>query len=220
MTYNQGNFKAKKTTLYYSAEFFSNVVKVEAREVEVVRKPWAQYAGAVVARYKEPRKRKSREYTGSYKAYLVVLEGWGHPDPADPCDWSTSETTGCLVGTSRYSSCSDGYEKDFDTKLDAYLAAHPEVVVLGDYRHTKGFNSYDAAASEPYLEWRRLDVARQLELAGVEPSVAAEAGRNFVNRSPQCAAGVLFNEHDVQCEVNGLDLVLGDGTRVRPERFI
>lgn len=219
MTYNQGNFKAGKATVYFKTEFLGDVQKVEVREVAAVRKPWAQYDGAVEVTFKKPRQRKARQLLGSYRPFIVVLDGWGHPNPTDSYDWSKS-STGCTVGTSRYSSFSDGYLTDFDDLLAEYFANHPEVVVLGDYRCTKGFDPHDAAASEAYLEWRRLDVARQLELAGVKPNVATEAGRNFVNYSPQRAAGVLFNEHDVPCGVSGLDLVLGDGTRVRPERFI
>jgi len=217
MNHPQGNFRSGKATLYYSTDF-GEVVQVEVREVSVVRRPWAQFKGAVAAQFKQPRQRKLRHYLGSYRPYLVVLKGWGHPRPADMYSWSVS-TTGALVGTSRHMSCSGGYEREFDELLSSYLAEHPEVEVLGDYRHTQGCNSYDAAASEPYLESQRQSVAQQLEAAGVAPEVAAEAGQNFVNRSPNWAAGVLCNEHDVFCTADGTSITLAGGQRVEPPRY-
>lgn len=213
----QGNFKAGKATLYLTSEFFGNVSKVEVNEVRVVRRPWAQFSGAVVVTFRKPRQRKTREYVGSSKSYVVVLAGWGHPDPDDHCNWSVSET-GLLVGQAKYLSCSDGYANDFDAKLAGYLAAHPEVKVLGDYRHTQGCNPYDAAASEPYLEEQRRQVTEKLTTAGVPASVATEAGRIFVDQSPERAAGFLVNDHNFLCSASGRSLVLLDGTRVQPTR--
>ena len=218
-TYPQGNFKAGKATLYLTGEFFSNIVKVEVREVAVVRKPWAQFSGAVVAIFKKPRQQRERKYVGSYKPYLVVLEGWGHPDPDDPYEWSVSEATEMLVGKSKYLSCSDGYANDFDSKLDAYLAGHPEAKVLGDYRYTRGCNSNDAAASEPYLESQRREVAEKLVAAGLPSEAAAEVGRAFVDQSPGQAAGLLCNDHNFLCSVSEQGLVLLDGTRIKPTEF-
>ena len=215
--YPQGNFKAKKATLYHSTGF-GNVAKVEVREVEVVRRPYAQDEGAVFATYLRPRKRKLEQYTGSYKPYLVVLEGWGHPEPADMFNWSISES-GALVGTGRHSACSGGYENEFDAQLASYLETNPKVEVLGDYRHTQGCNTHDASASEEYLAAQKKSVADQLEAAGVPHEVAVEAGENFVEHSPYWAAGVLCNEHDVMCTADGLSITLINGPRVEPPRY-
>ena len=221
--YPQGNFKAGKATLYFANELFGNVAKVEVRNVEVIRKRWAQYAGAAVATFRQPRQRKDRQYVGNYKAYLVVLEGWGHPNPDGLCGEYKETDSGALVAHSRYSSCSDGYANDFDLRLQAYLVANPEAKVLGDYRHTQGFNAHDATAAEPFLKRQRDSIETQLLDIGIPTEIAEEVAHEYVFRSPHMAAGLLCNTHDVMATVtrgrhHAEALGLGE-TVIEPEPF-
>lgn len=226
MSYPQGNFQAKKATLYVQTEgiCLGNILKIEVREIQVLRREWAQYPSAVEYRYKKPRQRAWRGSVASYKPYLVVLEGWGHPDPDSP--WVTvKDTPDVTVEESRYSSCSDGWGNDFDKKLAAYLEANPSVKVLGDYRHTTGCNTYEREPKSEFDAQQAQSVREQLETAGVEAEVAAEASRLYVEHGPHMAAAFLCNDNDVmcttgrgyRCSVSALQLA--GGVVVEPEPF-
>jgi hypothetical protein len=189
MTHPQGNFQAKKATLYVKNEFLGNVQRVEVREVRVSRQPWAQYKSAVICKYLLPRKRNWRKRTESYLPYLVVLEGWGHPDPASP--WTNiQQGNGVTTSQGRHSSCSTAWDTDFDGELARYLEANPKAKVLGDYRHTQGCNTHDPAPAEEYLTGQIESLNEGLQGAGFPPELAHEVSTAFVRRSPQTAAGI------------------------------
>lgn len=222
MDHHKGNLKAGKATLYLQTEgiCLGNILKVEVREVEVLRKPWAQYPAAVCCRYKQPRQRTWRGYTGGYKPYLVVLDGWDHPDPQSP--WETvSDSPDVAVSRARHSSCSDGWTNDFDGWLAAYLEANPAVEVLGDYR---GCNTNDIEAKREWEAHQRKDVHSQLLNAGVDPSVATEAAQLYATHGQYMAASYL-NSHDVTCTTGGgyrcsvSALQLSNGVVVEPKSF-
>jgi len=226
MSYPQGNLRAKKATIYVETEgiCLGNIRKIEVSEVEVLRKSWAQYPSAVQCRYKQPRQRKWRGYTEGYRPYLVVLEGWGHPDPDSP--WVTvSESSDVTVQKSRHSACSGEWGIDFDQKLAAYLEANPGVKVLGDYRHTTGCNPYDQGATSEFDAQQAESVREQLVAAGVDDDVATEAALLYVSSGPYRAAAFLHNDHDVSCTTGSgyrcsvSALQLADGVVIEPEPF-
>ena len=173
--HHQGNLKHGKATIFLQQSGFllGSVVKVEVREIEVLRRQWAQYPGAVYCTYKEPRQKRSRRYIEGYHPYLVVLDGWGHPEPDSP--WvNEHESNGCTVSEGHYSGCSAGWTSEFDQKLSVYLATHPEVKVLGDYRHTTGLDTSDVEAKAEYDAAEIESVRRQLVGAGIGESIAVE----------------------------------------------
>jgi len=219
---HQGNIRAKKATIYLTTEGISlgNVHKLEVREVEVIRKPWAQYPSAVQCKYLLPRKRNWSGRTGSYKPYIVVLEGWGHPDPDSP--WVTiKEDSEVSVSESKYFSCSDGWETDFDRKLTSYLEANPSVKVLGDYRHTNGCNPHDPTPAKEHADHREQSMTRQfIERAGVDPETANKAAQLYVRHGAPHTAAFLSNAHDYMCTLHGPSaLNFGYGVVIEPEPF-
>lgn len=221
MTHPQGNFKAKKATVYYKGEWGPGINRLEVREICVTRRPWAQYPSAVICNFLQPRKRKWQNLTGSYEPYIVVLEGWGHPEPGSP--WTNTQVgDGVITQQSRYSCHDERWGTDFDRELAAYLEANPKVKVLGDYRNTQGCNTHDAQPAEEYHRHVADSVSRQLEEAGVPAEVAKEAGETWTRNGPYSAAGVLYNEHDVICSVEfrrGREYLEIKGQSIAPEAF-
>jgi hypothetical protein len=218
----QGNLKHGKATLYFQGRgLIGNVQKVEVREVEVLRRQWAQYPGAVDCRFKAPRQRNWRRYTEGYRPYLVVLDGWGHPDPQGPFD-VISDEDGCTVSEARHSFASDGWTTDFDGWLAAYLEATPSATVLGDYRHTTGCNGYDASYKVTFDDQQVESVRAQFEAAGVPGNLAADVATFFVHKSPNWAAGVLCQEGYLCTTGRGrrcAEAVLLNGHVIEPEPF-
>lgn len=133
--------KHSKVTLYFRGGF--GYTRIEAKEFECERKPFAQYKSAVSFRYKEPRKRKWRGGVQSHDPTLVVLDGWGHFSPDDPLTEATKTDTGFSVRESRFTCFSPEYDTEFTAKLAAYLEANEGVKVLEDFR---GAKTHEAAA--------------------------------------------------------------------------
>lgn len=127
-----------KATLYFRGEFFGNINKVEVREVETFRAAYAQYPAAPHAVFVPKGKRTKRGVVQGYKPSLVILEGWGHVDPAtflgEP---EEDKVVGLTVTKSRYSACAPEWETEFNAALSAYLEANPQVVVVADYREAE-----------------------------------------------------------------------------------
>jgi hypothetical protein len=212
------NIRARKATLYVSNEVMGNIEKIEVRAVEVVRKPWAQYASAVCYRYREPRQRRWRGYAQGYKPYLVVLEGWSHVDPSAPME-VLEESLGMTVSRSRYSFCSDEWIDEFDQILDAYLKANPKVRVLGDYR---GVSTHDPKIAQEYKTQQKHSIAKQLRSAGVSTKDARRASCDYVIKSPNWAAGWLCEKGYNCTKVRGrhrAEALRVNGKLIEPEEF-
>jgi hypothetical protein len=220
MTHPQGNFKAKKATLYYRGGFGATI-RQEVREVRVSRRPWAQYESAVICESLAPRKRKWNNTVHSYQPYLVVLEGWGHPDPASP--WTNTQVgNGVITQQGRYSYCDERWDTDFDAELARYLEANPQVKVLGDYRHTQGCDTRDPQPAKEYHQHVASSVSRQLEEAGIPAEVAKATGDTWSRNGPYSAAGVLWNQNKTPCSVElrrGRYVLEFDGQSISVEAF-
>lgn len=121
----------RKCTVYTSGMF--GIRKTEVRQVKVELGPYAQYSEAVHVTYLEKGKRKARAMVEGYRPYFLVLEGWGHPDPAGM--WEESSSAELKV--SRYSACDPRWQDDFDAKIGSYLASG-KARVLVDIRGAKG----------------------------------------------------------------------------------
>ena len=129
-----------KCTMYVSTAF--GYVRKEVTVLTIGIKPYAQYPSAVHVYYKEPRQRSLRGFIQSYQPNVVVLDGWGHPDPTSAFT-AEEEVDGVTCSRSRHMSYSDEYSKEFSSFLNAYKEK-TKVNVLADFRF---HNSYDKAVS-------------------------------------------------------------------------
>jgi hypothetical protein len=120
-----------KVTMYLMGGL--GMVKVEAKECEVRVAPCAQYSRALHVTFKAPRQRNARGTVLTYKPTLLVLEGWGHPDPDSAFGEEQAADSGCVVSRSRYSSCDPRWASDFDAKIGAYIE-RTGAKVAADYR--------------------------------------------------------------------------------------
>lgn len=127
---------ATKVTVYVNGAF--GYSKVEATEFSSEIAPYAQYKAAVVFQYKPKGKRKPRGYVQSYEPSLLVLDGWGHPEPESAMTAPERSETGLLVSQSRHASFDKAYATEFSAMIDAYIA-EKKVTVVADFR---GHNSH------------------------------------------------------------------------------
>ena len=116
-----------KATIYKAGGLFG-VTKAEVREGSVLLVPYAQYPEAASVRFKKPRAKLLRGFTVTPNhdgsgIPLLVLEGWGHPDPDSIfSEVKRSGTSGLAYRESRYTLADPRYESEFNEKMDAYLA--------------------------------------------------------------------------------------------------
>jgi len=124
-----------KVTIYTLGMF--GYSKTEATNLTITVGPYAQYTSAVKYEFKPKGKRKLVGYTQGYNPSLVVLDGWGHPDPSDAMTAPEMSETGMVVRQTRYASYDSRYATEFNTMINAYIA-EKGVKVVADYR---GHNS-------------------------------------------------------------------------------
>lgn len=128
-----------KATLYRRGDFLGAIHKIEVRAISVTREKYAQYASAVHVEYIEPRQKRARMFVDSHKPSVLVLEGWGHPDPDSAFGSEEQAAPGVTLSRSRYSSCDPRWQSDFDAKIDAYIT-EKGARVIADMR---GVNTYE-----------------------------------------------------------------------------
>jgi hypothetical protein len=130
--------KLDRGTLYLRSEFLGNYIRVEARNIEITIRPYAQYASAVEVRFVPRGARKVRGFVQTSYPSLVVLEGWDHFEPADAYRPS-------VVGgkVSAHLCHSEGWSRDFAAELDAYLAGN-RAKVAADFRNHNPHSKYAA----------------------------------------------------------------------------
>ena len=128
---NEMNFT--KATMYYRNDF-GGMSKVEVKEISIEVRPCAQYNAAVHVAYKAPRQRHSRRFVQHSYPSLLVLEGWGHPDPGSMYGAPEAVGGGVTLQRSKYLSCDPRYQQDFDAQIGAYLGESGSSV-LADFRN-------------------------------------------------------------------------------------
>lgn len=111
-----------------------NVVKTEAKLIEVGRKNYAQYDNAPYVVFIPKGKRKPFVTRATSYPYLLVIEGHGHPEPADMLGEGKTEN-GVTIRQSTYSSFDEAYKTDFDAIINPYLT---DKNVIVDVRQTVG----------------------------------------------------------------------------------
>lgn len=121
-----------KGTLHISALFGYD--KIEATQIEWGFVDYAQYRNAVRVTLLPKRMRRRRELTkGSPK--LIILEGWGHPNP--PGKFKPGDPiSGFVHKVSRRLSCADEWDTEFDLFLQAYLNVTGAKIAV-DFRRFK-----------------------------------------------------------------------------------
>ena len=121
-------------TVFVIGEFGLGVHTYEGWLVEHGRHKWAQYDAAPFVTFVPVGKRNPRHWQGHYRPYCVVLRGHNLPiAPESPFEKVESGVEGVTVSRSKYTMFDDRWGTDFDTKLDAFLQSHPDVLVA-DYR--------------------------------------------------------------------------------------
>jgi hypothetical protein len=126
-------------TVYYTGEFMGNIIKQEGKLVKVGRRDYAQFNNSPFVQYVPKRKRKALHLQKGYRPYMLVLKGHGHPEPAelfgkilDNCHPSV------VMSQSTYTGFSGNWVKDFEAKINPYLAAQKQNVVIADFREWLG----------------------------------------------------------------------------------
>lgn len=139
--------KENQITVYWTGEFFGSVIKKEGTLIEHGTRKYAQYNNAPFVKMIPAGKRNPVLIAKEYKPFILVLEGTGHPEPQSMWKESNTPVAGVTVTEAKYSSFDDRWDTDFDKMIDAYIE-EIGVNVIADYRHTKGFNSYDKFLSK------------------------------------------------------------------------
>ena len=128
--------KPSKVTLYFSGEMFGNYTKIEANAFDFEITNYAQYSSAVHAVFVPKGSRKPRGLWQTSYPSLVVLEGWGHPDPAAMMtEPSRDESTGISTSRSRFSAFDPRWKGEFRGMLEAHLKASGARVILDLHDH-------------------------------------------------------------------------------------
>lgn len=129
--------KEQKVTLYFRGETMGNIHKIEARAFSTRLRPWAQFSSSVEVRFLKKGARRVLGFIQSYQPSLVILDGWGHPDPA-PIFGPAVQRNGVEISRGRHSACSPEWSTEFDAMLAAHVA-EKGAKILHDFR---GHNSY------------------------------------------------------------------------------
>ena len=138
----------RKVTMYVRSELGMGIRKIEAKTATVDVRPYAQYARGIFVTFRRARERRDRSFVQAYGPSLVILEGWGHPDPDGM--FLPGEATGepgVTVSRGRYSACDPRWQSDFDARLDAYLETKDRArILLHDFRrHAPGCSGYPSS---------------------------------------------------------------------------
>jgi hypothetical protein len=120
-------------TLYSKSEMFGTIQKVEGKLLAHGRARYAQYPLAPFVELVPKGKRKGVRRQGSYRPFLLVLKGHGHPEPGKMFTKVIYQTPEAPVTEATHTGFSAGWVNDFNALIEPYLAANPGLVVA-DYR--------------------------------------------------------------------------------------
>jgi hypothetical protein len=123
--------KGIKVTIYFPGAFLGNILKYEGKLLDYGLRPYAQYPEVPYVDFIPKGKRKQVRVTQSYDPYMVILAGFGNPDP-DPM-YGTEEKlpSGTVVRKSRYSSFDSKWREDFNELLDLF---RDKIAYIADFR--------------------------------------------------------------------------------------
>ena len=115
--------KTDRVTLYFSGEMMGNYHRIECRSAEISLRAYAQFSAAIEVRFMQKGCRRVRGFMQTDSPSLLVLEGWGHPQPAGIFDESTREevSPGVTFTKGRHSGFSPGWRLDFDAMIGEHV---------------------------------------------------------------------------------------------------
>ena len=125
------NGSLSKGTLYIGDLF--GYVKLEATQIKYELVDYAQYRNAVQVTFLPKRKRLKRRITKGFRPRIIILEGWGHPEPPGPFQPENLGVAGFKSKKSRHLSCDEAWDTEFDFFLRSYLNATAAKVAI-DFR--------------------------------------------------------------------------------------
>jgi hypothetical protein len=122
-TATENKIDFEKATIYTTGELMGNVQKVEVRRGDVEVKPYAQFSDAVHVKYVPKGARRQRGFVKSFKPFVLILEGHGHPDPDSLFGEAVpSSVEGVSVAHGRHSAFGDEWTNDFRGMMGRYIA--------------------------------------------------------------------------------------------------
>src|ERR1035438_6433816 len=177
----------KDVTLYMPGNFWSNIVRVDAKSARIWVGPYAQYKEYVQCECIEKGKRKT--IYPDCKGYLVVVPT---THAIQPDELYLPFADGASSSPARYSIGDPRWKTDFDQQL---LSA--KVPILADYRN---FTS-DAVTETPSIQGSEIAVSQAPDLPNeparerqdeganfeYEEGIRHQAERSFFQRNPQLA---------------------------------
>lgn len=136
-------------TLYFQGDLGMAYRKLEARDVNIFFRPYAQYSAAARVRFTPKGARTQRELMLTYKPKLIILAGHGHPDPKGM--WTDAKPSGDGVTTqmSRHMAFSEEWESEARDMIEAY-ATRTGARVLADFH---GYNAHRRLTTEEQAAW-------------------------------------------------------------------
>lgn len=128
-------YDEERVTVFYTGEFFGNIVAHEGKLHQTGKGKYAQYDKAPYVDMTPKRKRTARRFRQTYRPYIVVLKGWNHPKPDEILNHykTIKEDKTVCVKQSIYTSFSGEYTSDFDKAFNEYITNN-KVEVLFDVR--------------------------------------------------------------------------------------
>ena len=122
----------EKATLYFADLWGYD--RVEACNLTWRFEKYAQFPNAARVEYTVRGKRK-RQATMITTVPLVVLDGWGHPDPPPKLGPPEPTAGNLTVQTTRRLSCDPEWQNEFDAFLYGYLKGSKARVLLDLRKH-------------------------------------------------------------------------------------
>lgn len=113
-----------------------NIVVTHAKLIEHGRKPYAQYADAPYVNYVKKGCSKPSGAVFSYDPYLVILAGWQDIKSQELFGAAKLSSTGAMVSVGKFSSCDDGWQKEFE-------AENEFIDIIADYRGVAIKNKFE-----------------------------------------------------------------------------
>ena len=132
----------QKVTVYTTGEFMGNIIKTEMRLIEFGLQSYAQYDGVPFVIGVPKRKRLPRKFLESYNPYILIVDGWGNPEPDGIYDGGTVlQDNSAITVTQAPRHTTGGYGRDFDTAINKCIE-DGSVTVIKDYRNFKTVNRF------------------------------------------------------------------------------
>jgi len=135
----------QKVTVYTTGEFMGNIIKTEMRLINYGLESYAQYDNVPFVVGTPKRKRSPRKFFETITPYILIVDGWGNPEPDGIYDGGTvlQDNASVKVERAKYGT-SDGfgcYGRDFDILINKCIE-DGSVTVIKDYRNFKTVNRF------------------------------------------------------------------------------